>query len=238
MFKIGDKVRRVDINNWWLDRCADYNQPIDSIYEVVFVNDSGSVKLSGFGDVTCLPASLSLVKEETPIFKVGDKVIRKPDKYNSNWVASCKKACCNLCDIFEIETINAYGNFGLKGFNDGGWFSSGFELVKTVDTPSTQIKEEVKMSVLNRRVVDVLLMDNDKGLDVSLSLVASYKGIVTEDDDATTVQEVMMNHNIAGKLKAHNEKRTKQVDMHIRQTHGTEVFLQPVKLKDLTWVVK
>ena len=94
------------------------------------------------------------------------------------------------------------------------------------------------MSVLNRRVVDVLLMDNDKGLDVSLSLVASYKGIVTEDDDATTVQEVMMNHNIAGKLKTHNEKRTKQVDMHIRQTHGTEVFLQPVKLKDLTWVVK
>lgn len=180
------------------------------------------------------------------VFKEGGVVKRKANLMNSWWKDRCTDNFQRPTETFTISKMLEHGEmFNIEGFGTLEFKVSAFDLVtnetKTVDTPSTTIiekKEDLKMSVATRRVVDVMLMDNDKGLDVSLSLVAVYKGIVTEDTDAVTVQEVMMNHNISAKLKSHNEQRGKQVDMHIRATHGTEVFLQPVKLKDLTWVVK
>lgn len=180
------------------------------------------------------------------VFKEGGVVKRKANLMNSWWKDRCTDNFQRPTETFTISKMLEHGEmFNIEGFGTFEFKVSAFDLItnetKIVDTLSTPIiekKEDLKMSVATRRVVDVMLMDNDKGLDVSLSLVAVYKGIVTEDTDAVTVQEVMMNHNISTKLKSHNEQRGKQVDMHIRATHGTEVFLQPVKLKDLTWVVK
>lgn len=89
-----------------------------------------------------------------------------------------------------------------------------------------------------RRTVRIELIDNDAGLDVQHALVAAYDNIMTEDDDATTIQELIMNRDIARKLREHNAIREAQVDLDILKNTGNSVNLRPVKLKDLTWIVK
>lgn len=90
----------------------------------------------------------------------------------------------------------------------------------------------------NRRIVAVTLIDNDAGIEEAAhSLVGRWTDIVTQDDDPTTVQEVMMNEDIAGALRAHNERRGKLVNTDILNRTGAEVKLRPVVLKDLTWKV-
>ena len=89
-----------------------------------------------------------------------------------------------------------------------------------------------------RRVVTVQLVDDDKGLPVENSLVLSIEGIVTEDNDETTIREVLMSYDVTGQLSAHNELRTSVVDNEILLRTGNSVMLRPVKLKDLRWIVK
>jgi hypothetical protein len=98
-------------------------------------------------------------------------------------------------------------------------------------------KEEDNMSNTTRRVVTVTLMDDDKGLDVADSLVCKFKNIVTEDDNQTVIQEVIMEKDIAKALKEHNEKRVQTVDLDILSRTGNTVYLRPVKLKNLRWEV-
>ena len=113
------------------------------------------------------------------------------------------------------------------------------------DNPCNEIflnnKEETNMTTnttnQRRRVVNVYLIDNDPGLDVDYSLVAKFQGITTEDDNATTIQQVMMDENIGAKLRTHNEERSQLINEDILNRTGNEVKLLPVRLKDLTWEV-
>ncbi|MGL4993662.1 MAG: hypothetical protein ACRC6R_06000 [Bacteroidales bacterium] len=243
--KVGDWVQRNEDahNPIWFETCKDLGLEVDSYFKVVKdIDSNGYIRLSGVSG-SWVVDTFHLAPKVGETIKVGDSVKRRKNLINNWWKTQCLNNFSQLTDTFIVTEVFPCGKeFLLEGFDPKTQFAiASFEKAEPVDTPSTPIiekKEEVKMSVATRRVVDVMLMDNDKGLDVSMSLVAVYKGIVTEDTDAVTVQEVMMNHNIAAKLKAHNEQRGKQIDKEIRDNHGTEVFLQPVKLKDLTWVVK
>lgn len=97
-------------------------------------------------------------------------------------------------------------------------------------------KEESIMS--NRKVVNVKLIDQDKGLDVSLSLVHDFGEVITEDDDATTIQQLIVDNDIANLIDLHNAKRLEQVDLEILQRTGNTVLLRTKKLKDLEWLIK
>lgn len=88
----------------------------------------------------------------------------------------------------------------------------------------------------NRREVKVSLFDNDPGLDVEDSLVGKWK-VLTEDDADTTIRELLMNANVKGAMERHNEKRIKTVDKEVLHRTGQQVFLQPIKLKNLKWTV-
>src|SRR5690606_10931317 len=55
-----------------------------------------------------------------------------------------------------------------------------------------QIEGDLNMSNTQRRVVNVVLIDPDQGLPVEHSQVHDFGQIVTEDDDATTIQELIM----------------------------------------------
>jgi len=98
--------------------------------------------------------------------------------------------------------------------------------------------EEISMNT--RRVVSINLIDDDKGLPVEYSLVISIEDIITEDDNETTIREILMNPelNIQKKLEHHNEVRSEVVDEEILKRTGNKVHLRPVKLKDLRWEVK
>lgn len=99
-------------------------------------------------------------------------------------------------------------------------------------------KEEVNMNVqTQRKTVDVQLFDDSKGLPVQDSLVAEFKGVVTEDDNNTTIREVIMNNDIKTVLTKHNAKRAKVTDLDILARTGNSVALQPVLLKQLRWNV-
>lgn len=89
-----------------------------------------------------------------------------------------------------------------------------------------------------RRVVTVNLWDDDGGLPVELALVAQYTNVVTEDDDQTTIQQVIMDKDVAKAIGEHNEGRAATVDEAILKQTGNEVQLRPIKLKDLRWEVR
>lgn len=94
-------------------------------------------------------------------------------------------------------------------------------------------QEDVDMTNVTRRVVNVKFFDEDAGLDVADSLVAFYDNVVTQDSDESTVRELLMNLDVAAKIEAHNKVRAKTVDLEILRNTGNEVTLRPIKLKDL-----
>lgn len=126
-----------------------------------------------------------------------------------------------------------------------GYNNEGRGWLKISDLPTATSEEDfiyIKQNEENimsttRRVVTVMLMDDDKGLDVADSLVCKFKNIVTEDSDNTVIQEVIMDNDISSALSKHNTKRQQTVDVDILQRTGNEVKLRPVKLKNLRWVV-
>lgn len=97
-------------------------------------------------------------------------------------------------------------------------------------------KEEIDMSN-QRKVVEVQLFDDAKGLPVQDSLVAKFENVLTEDDNDTTIREVIMNNDIKKVLAAHNVKRAKVINQDILERTGNSVPLQPILLKDLRWKV-
>ena len=91
---------------------------------------------------------------------------------------------------------------------------------------------------MSRRTVTVQLIDPDKGLDVAEALVKDFGLVVTEDDDATTIQDLILEHDVAGAIADHNKKRAGLVNLDIKNRTGNEVKLDPVKLKQLKFIIK
>jgi hypothetical protein len=84
-----------------------------------------------------------------------------------------------------------------------------------------------------RRVVTVRLFDDDPGLPVDNCLVGEYTGIVTEDNDQVTIQQVLLDYGVAEEIDIHNKIRAEVVNGSILQNTGREVMLRPIRLKDL-----
>ena len=92
----------------------------------------------------------------------------------------------------------------------------------------------------HRKIVNVSLVDNDAALDVSLSVVAVFHDLVTEDGDEVLIREILINPglDVAGKITEHNAKRVNETDLAVLKATGNKVTLQPIRLKDLTWSIK
>ena len=112
-------------------------------------------------------------------------------------------------------------------------------MVRQTNDLTKQTEEKQTMSnKTNRRVLNIQLLDNDAGLPVEHSLVAEFNGVVTEDSNEITVQEIISTGEVAERIKVHNEVRAKQLDLGILKSTGQKVNLLPIKLKDLTWNIK
>jgi hypothetical protein len=118
------------------------------------------------------------------------------------------------------------------------------DIPMTISVTSTQgqlmtfNEERNNNMTTTRRTVTVELFDDDKGLPVENALVKDFGEFVTEDDDQTTIQEVLMSEDVEGAIKEHNKARKDIVNEEIRNRTGNEVKLNEVKLKSLRWVVK
>jgi len=87
-------------------------------------------------------------------------------------------------------------------------------------------------------VQDFYLLDQDTNLPTEESVVAEFKGIVTSDDNAITIQSLIVENDIKGMIAEHNIKRVKFNNKGILERTGSEVKLEPVTIKKLTWLVK
>lgn len=109
--------------------------------------------------------------------------------------------------------------------------------ILTVKQKSNTTKENDNMTI-QRKVVTVALIDDDKNLPVENSLLKQWDNIVTEDTDTVTVQEIIMSGEVKDLLETHNKVRAKTRNKDLFASTGKSVGLLPVKLKDLRWSVK
>lgn len=116
-----------------------------------------------------------------------------------------------LEDVFAVDTNNNLGN----------------------TTNHTQ-KEQLKMTTLNRKQVEVTLIDNDSSLPAEKAIVFSTK-IISDGSKEDIIREVIFSGAISKALDTHNTLRKGIVDEGILERVGNEVKLRAVELKDLTW---
>lgn len=98
-------------------------------------------------------------------------------------------------------------------------------------------KEESNMTI-QRKVVNVKLIDDDAGLPVDLALVYDFGDHVVEDSEEVVIREIIMTHDLREILADHNANRVEQVNIELQQRTGNTVNLLPVVLKQLRWIIK
>lgn len=99
-------------------------------------------------------------------------------------------------------------------------------------TPAPQ-PEPVMPEKSTRRLVKVLIADIDP--DVPMKECLLYRGDETFTD--ATDQELFFEVDIKGILTQHNTKRVTWLDKEATKKAGKDVFLEPVRIRDLRMVV-
>jgi hypothetical protein len=69
-------------------------------------------------------------------------------------------------------------------------------------------------------------------------VVASFKGVVASDNDQVVIQQLLVDEDIKSAITIHNEKRVKLINKGILERTGKKVNLEPITIKNLTWLVK
>lgn len=100
-----------------------------------------------------------------------------------------------------------------------------------------EITNATQTSSPSRKVVSLTLMDNDPALPVEHAVVATFKNIVTESNDNTTIMQVIADNDFKSIIEKHNKVRQDIINEDILTRTGQEVKLRSIKLKDLNWTV-
>lgn len=90
----------------------------------------------------------------------------------------------------------------------------------------------------NINVQDYYLLDQDENLPVEESIVAKFIGVISNENQGLTIQQLIIDNDIKTAIATHNEKRVKTTDKGILKRTGKKVNLEPVTIKDLTWLAK
>lgn len=107
------------------------------------------------------------------------------------------------------------------------------ELEKNIN--QYQPKGENNMSKL--RTLNLTLVDNHPDLKAAEKIVFQQLNYVTEHTNDQTIQQVLMTGDVESALAKHNKKRESVVDRQILRNTGRDVFLEPVEIWDLEWIV-
>lgn len=83
------------------------------------------------------------------------------------------------------------------------------------------------------RIVKVYIADSDENLELEQRLLYSGEEKLTDFTDQELFFEVPINDI----LKKHNEVRSKTVDKKASEKFGRDIFLEPVRIRDLEMVV-
>jgi hypothetical protein len=99
--------------------------------------------------------------------------------------------------------------------------------------PPPQQKENQPMSQNTRRIVQLFIADPDEDCPLDHSIIHQTEPQFTDLND----QELYFEAGIPEKLKLHNEKRVKWLDKQATRKAGKDIFLEPIKVRNLKMVV-
>lgn len=92
---------------------------------------------------------------------------------------------------------------------------------------------EAYMDKSTRRIAQIFIADADPDVPMNEALLYRSEPAFTDLTD----QELYFEAGIPEKLKAHNEKRVKWLDREATKRAGKDIFLEPIKVRDLRMVV-
>ena len=98
-----------------------------------------------------------------------------------------------------------------------------------IHNPILTCLEDISM----RRIVQIFIADIDENVPMEKSLLYEGKPKFTDLTD----QELYFELNIKHILDTHNEYRTTLLDKKASKTIGKDVYLEPIKIRDLKMVV-
>lgn len=84
-----------------------------------------------------------------------------------------------------------------------------------------------------RRIVQVFIADPNDNVPLDKSVLYTGSQKLTDLTDAELYFEIPINDL----LKAHNEMRVKQLDKEASKRSGKDIFMDPVKIRELKMVV-
>lgn len=84
-----------------------------------------------------------------------------------------------------------------------------------------------------RKLVTIVLMDNDKNIPDSMAIVAKFEDVICHGNQQATLAQLLLERDIKGALAEHNVKRSKQVDEAILARTGNEVKLREIDFHQL-----
>jgi len=88
-----------------------------------------------------------------------------------------------------------------------------------------------------RRTLNLVLIDDDAGLEDEDSIVGSYT-CITSDSDSVAINQLVSEGKVTRDIDKHNKKRVEIVNKDILNRTGNTANLLPIKLKDLRFEVK
>lgn len=105
--------------------------------------------------------------------------------------------------------------------------------LRAFEPQQQQPNQESEFPMANRRIVQVIIADTNDN--VPLNDCVLYKGPEKLTD--ATDQELFFETNISEVLTTYNAKRVKCLDKEATKRSGRDVFLDPVKIRELKMVV-
>jgi len=172
------------------------------------------------------------------LYDIRREIKEKEDTMKKEFTSGQIKTRMLTAEDLVMKDPEAYKRQFLGTWDSGG--SCGETQPMKLEVPNELIKtqkEQDNMTTLNRKQVEVTLMDNDPSLKASKAIVFSTK-VVSDGTKEDVIREVLFDGEIAEALEKHNAMRKSIVDLGILERVGNEVMLRAVELKDLTWTVE
>lgn len=128
----------------------------------------------------------------------------------------------------------AIGELDMSQFQCANLGAGPFQRFQQYQQPSTEReKETMANDKTTRRIVQVFIADPNDNVPLDKSVLYTGDQKLTDLNDTELFFEVPINDL----LKAHNEGRVKMLDREATKRAGKDVFLDPVKIRDLKMVV-
>lgn len=178
-------------------------------------------------------------KVSSPLFK-GYRIVKdpEPDVDGDIKIRKPGEACWHFFNERRLEKVSDLPPPQPPLTPELPKTTKGTTTMKNECAGSATMRDDCSGPRTNRRTVNVQLIDPDIGLPVEDSLVKDFGLHVVEGDDQDIIQELIMTGDVKEALDIHNMKRAETVNLDTKNRTGAEVQLDPVKLRQLKWVIK